>query len=63
MYLQSCTSIVNNSLRSILMKKVNSSLAAARARLHNATEERDQFFEANDQIVAHLKTKVRYTFS
>ncbi|KAL7146968.1 hypothetical protein ABFS83_06G077300 [Erythranthe nasuta] len=39
------------------LKKVNTSLSAAQARLHNATEERDQFFEANDQIVAHLKTK------
>lgn len=39
------------------LKKVNISLSAVRARLHNATEERDQFFDANDQIVAHLKTK------
>ncbi|KAL1817479.1 hypothetical protein DCAR_0521920 [Daucus carota subsp. sativus] len=39
------------------LKKVNISLAAANARLHNAREERDQFYEANDQIVAHLKTK------
>ncbi|CAA3027073.1 Hypothetical predicted protein [Olea europaea subsp. europaea] len=30
---------------------------AAQARLHNMREERDQFYEANDQIVAHLKTK------
>ncbi|GFZ14853.1 hypothetical protein Acr_24g0010430 [Actinidia rufa] len=37
--------------------KVNISLAAAQARLHNAMEERDQFYEANDQIVSHLKTK------
>ncbi|XP_058204715.1 uncharacterized protein LOC131318764 [Rhododendron vialii] len=39
------------------LKKVSTSLASAKARLHNATEERDQFYEANDQIVAHLKTK------
>ncbi|GMP68720.1 hypothetical protein CsSME_00028249 [Camellia sinensis var. sinensis] len=39
------------------LKKVNISLAAAQARLRNAREERDQFYEANDQIVAHLKTK------
>ncbi|KAK1355417.1 GRIP and coiled-coil domain-containing protein 2 [Heracleum sosnowskyi] len=39
------------------LKKVNISLSAANARLRNAREERDQFYEANDQIVAHLKTK------
>ncbi|KAL6980448.1 hypothetical protein U1Q18_022086 [Sarracenia purpurea var. burkii] len=39
------------------LKKVNISLAAAQARLHNAREERDQFYEANNQIVTHLKTK------
>lgn len=39
------------------LKKVNISLAAAQARLHNAQEEREQFDEANDQIVEHLKTK------
>lgn len=39
------------------LKKVNISLAAANARLRNAREERDQFEEANDQIVAHLKAK------
>lgn len=38
--------------------QVNISLAAAQARLHNAQEEREQFDEANDQIVEHLKTKV-----
>ena len=38
--------------------QVNISLAAAQARLHNAMEERDQFYEANNQIVSHLKTKV-----
>ncbi|KAI8563807.1 hypothetical protein RHMOL_Rhmol03G0137700 [Rhododendron molle] len=41
----------------ILQVKVSTSLASAKGRLHNVTEERDQFYEANDQIVAHLKTK------
>ncbi|VFQ62898.1 unnamed protein product [Cuscuta campestris] len=40
------------------LKQVNISLAAANARLHNVREERDQFYDANDQIVAHLNTKV-----
>ncbi|KAJ6987014.1 uncharacterized protein [Populus alba] len=39
------------------LKKVNISLAAANGRLRNAREERDQFVEANSQIVEHLKTK------
>lgn len=39
------------------LKKVNISLAAAQGRLRNVREERDQFYEANDQIVAHLKTR------
>ncbi|KAG2239579.1 hypothetical protein Bca52824_091639 [Brassica carinata] len=39
------------------LKRVNISLAAAQSRFRNATEERDQFGEANDQIIAHLKTK------
>ncbi|XVE99444.1 hypothetical protein REPUB_Repub03eG0198200 [Reevesia pubescens] len=39
------------------LKKVNISLAAANARLRDVREERDQFDEANNQIVAHLKTK------
>ncbi|WCJ19462.1 hypothetical protein M5689_001754 [Euphorbia peplus] len=39
------------------LKKVNISLAAANARLRNAREEREQFDEANNQIVEHLKTK------
>lgn len=38
-------------------------MAAASARLHNAREERDQFYDANDQIVAHLKTRVCLLFS
>ncbi|KAK8334075.1 hypothetical protein V6Z11_A10G247900 [Gossypium hirsutum] len=39
------------------LKKVNISLAAANARLRDVREERDQFNEANNQIVSHLKTK------
>ncbi|KAG7030752.1 hypothetical protein SDJN02_04789, partial [Cucurbita argyrosperma subsp. argyrosperma] len=39
------------------LKKVNISLAAAHARLRNMVEERDQFEEANNKIVAHLKTR------
>ncbi|KAG8651273.1 hypothetical protein MANES_07G107300v8 [Manihot esculenta] len=39
------------------LKKVNISLAAANARLHNSREERDQFEEANSQILEHLKAK------
>ncbi|XP_057524825.1 uncharacterized protein LOC130804418 isoform X2 [Amaranthus tricolor] len=39
------------------LKKVNISLTAARKRLQIAREERDQFEEANNQILEHLKTK------
>lgn len=39
------------------LKRVNISLAAAHARLRNTREEKDQFDEANHQIVAHLETK------
>ncbi|XP_077213401.1 uncharacterized protein LOC143848362 [Tasmannia lanceolata] len=39
------------------LKKVNVSLTAALARLHNAREEKEQFNAASNQIVAHLKTK------
>ncbi|XP_054806054.1 uncharacterized protein LOC129308735 isoform X2 [Prosopis cineraria] len=39
------------------LKKVNTSLAAAQARLLDAREEKDQFEEANSQIIEHLKTK------
>ncbi|TYG51535.1 hypothetical protein ES288_D10G265100v1 [Gossypium darwinii] len=39
------------------LKKVNISLAAANVRLRDVREERDQFNEANNQIVSHLKTK------
>ncbi|KAG6758419.1 hypothetical protein POTOM_038766 [Populus tomentosa] len=40
-----------------IVAEVNASLAVANARLHDAREERDQFDEANNQIVEHLKTK------
>ncbi|XP_028097737.1 rho-associated protein kinase 2-like isoform X1 [Camellia sinensis] len=39
------------------LKKVKTSLASARARLHNAREEREQFDEASNQILEHFKTK------
>ncbi|XP_076887878.1 uncharacterized protein LOC143538148 [Bidens hawaiensis] len=39
------------------LKRVNISLTAANGRLQNAQEERDQFYEANDQLIAHFKTK------
>uniref|UniRef100_A0A7N1A744 Uncharacterized protein n=1 Tax=Kalanchoe fedtschenkoi TaxID=63787 RepID=A0A7N1A744_KALFE len=39
------------------LKKVNISLAAAHARMRNTVEEKDQFYEANDQIVEHLTSK------
>lgn len=39
------------------LRKVNISLAAAHARLRNMVEERDQFEEANNKIVAHIKTR------
>ncbi|KAJ7972492.1 coiled-coil domain-containing protein 18 isoform X2, partial [Quillaja saponaria] len=39
------------------LKKVNTSLTLARARLHNAREEREQFDEASNQILVHLKAK------
>ncbi|KAF8397568.1 hypothetical protein HHK36_016488 [Tetracentron sinense] len=39
------------------LKRVNISFAAALARLRNTREEREQFDEASNQIVAHLKTK------
>ncbi|XP_051142668.1 uncharacterized protein LOC127259395 isoform X2 [Andrographis paniculata] len=41
----------------VQLKKVNTALSGAKARLHNITEERDQFFEANDEVVTHLKAK------
>ncbi|KAF7822324.1 synaptonemal complex protein 1-like isoform X4 [Senna tora] len=39
------------------LNKVNTSLAAAQARLLNSREERDQFEEANNLIIEHLKTR------
>ncbi|XP_072996515.1 uncharacterized protein [Typha latifolia] len=39
------------------LKKVNISLAAAIARLNKTREERDQFDEASNRIVLHLKAK------
>lgn len=39
------------------LKKVNISLSAALARLRNTREEREQFDEANNQIVTHCKSK------
>ncbi|MQM06839.1 hypothetical protein Taro_039662 [Colocasia esculenta] len=39
------------------LKKVNISLAAARARFNKTKEERDQFDEASNQIITHLKSK------
>ncbi|KAK9154208.1 hypothetical protein Sjap_001688 [Stephania japonica] len=39
------------------LKRVNISLSAALARLRNAREEREQFDEASNQIVRHLKAK------
>ncbi|KAK8593329.1 hypothetical protein V6N13_043075 [Hibiscus sabdariffa] len=39
------------------LKQVHVSLVAANVRLHNVREERHHFYEANDHIVAHLKTK------
>ncbi|KAH1101337.1 hypothetical protein AAZX31_13G117600 [Glycine max] len=39
------------------LKKVNNLLTSARVRLHNAKEEREQFDEASNEIIALLKTK------
>ncbi|KAJ6425546.1 hypothetical protein OIU84_026174 [Salix udensis] len=39
------------------LKKVNNSLNLARARIHNAREERENFDEASNQILIHLKAK------
>ncbi|CAN6442448.1 unnamed protein product [Victoria cruziana] len=39
------------------LKRVNSSLAATLARLRNTREEKEQFDEANKQIIIHLKAK------
>ncbi|CAN8316826.1 unnamed protein product [Cochlearia groenlandica] len=39
------------------LKKVNTSITSARARLHNAREEREQFDNASNEILMHLKSK------
>ncbi|KAG8649184.1 hypothetical protein MANES_08G072951v8 [Manihot esculenta] len=39
------------------LKKVNSSLIAARARLHNVREEQEQFVHASSEIVVHLEAR------
>ncbi|KAL8241502.1 hypothetical protein R6Q59_014856 [Mikania micrantha] len=39
------------------LKKVKSSLAAANAQLQNAREEREQFDDANNQLLVHFKSK------
>ncbi|XP_050226836.1 intracellular protein transport protein USO1 [Mercurialis annua] len=39
------------------LKKVSNSLNVTRARLHNAREEREQFDDASNQILVHLKNK------
>ncbi|KAL3327905.1 hypothetical protein AABB24_035528 [Solanum stoloniferum] len=39
------------------LKKVKVALVSANARLYNAREERDQFDEANNQILQHFKVK------
>ncbi|PHT72004.1 hypothetical protein T459_22789 [Capsicum annuum] len=39
------------------MLKVKVALVAANGRLHNAREEREQFDEANNQILEHFKVK------
>ncbi|KAJ6756036.1 CENTROSOMAL PROTEIN OF 135 KDA-LIKE PROTEIN [Salix purpurea] len=39
------------------LKKVNNALNLARARIHNAREERENFDEASNQILIHLKAK------
>ncbi|TKY52848.1 intracellular protein transport protein USO [Spatholobus suberectus] len=39
------------------LKKVNTLLTSAHIRLHNAKEEREQFDEASNEIIALLKTK------
>lgn len=38
--------------------KVNTSITSARARLRNAREEREQFDNASNEILMHLKSKV-----
>jgi len=42
--------------------QVNTLLTSARIRLHNAKEEKEQFDEASNEIIALLKTKVQVYF-
>ncbi|CAK8571049.1 unnamed protein product [Lathyrus sativus] len=39
------------------LKKVNTLLTSARTRLRNAKEEKDQFDDASNEIIVHIKTK------
>jgi hypothetical protein len=39
------------------LKRVNTSITSARARLRNAQEEREQFDNASNEILMHLKSK------
>ncbi|XP_010529880.1 PREDICTED: uncharacterized protein LOC104806596 isoform X2 [Tarenaya hassleriana] len=39
------------------LKRVNTSITSARARLRNAREEREQFDDASNEILMHLKSK------
>lgn len=41
---------------------MNTKLKAATVKLKKTREERDQFDEASNQIVLHLKTKVNFLF-
>lgn len=41
---------------------MNTKLKAATVKLKKTREERDQFDEASNQIVLHLKTKVKFLF-
>ena len=43
-----------------LRLQVNTKLKAATVKLKKTREERDQFDEASNQIVLHLKTKVNF---
>jgi len=45
-----------------ILVQVNNLLTCARIRFHNAREEREQFDEASNEILALLKTKVQVYF-
>jgi len=45
-----------------LILQVNTKLKIATVKLKKTREERDQFDEASNQIVLHLKTKVNFLF-